>query len=661
MNLRYVLSELRRRRVFRVTGIYAIVAWIVVQVAATTFPVLMLPEWTVRLVIALFLLGIPVVVVLAWIFDITPEGIERTGRTAGGEGRSPTDSPATPAGPVRIARRLPAWTLTVLILAALGMSLYRYAPLERARPDSPAAVLAPAARLDRSIAVLPFANLSADEENEYFSDGITEDILSSLSRVGGLRVTSRTSVMGYKGTTKNLRQIGDELGVAHILEGSVRRSGGRVRITAQLIDARSDEHLWSDSFDRRLDDIFAIQSEIATAIADALQLRLTAGEQSRLARAATGSAAAYDLYLRGREHLNRNVSSHAEHLSNTTRAIAHFREALAEDETFHLAHVGLARAYLGRADLSRGERRDSIILHSRRALTGDPDLAQAQVYIGSAHALTGDDEGARREFRRALEMAPDNAEVLARVAGYHRSAGRFDEAIRLATRAVALDPASPEPYATIWGGYLTLGDPDRAEEWLRRHHERFPHPGRLHTVLGHVAVLRGDLRAAEEQYRFPHLHRPVGVIGLREAARFEILRGNYEAASRYHARALAIVSDDIIVMSESAIVALRTGDRARADELLRNGEAHARRAWEECAGTCVNDILAMYHALQGRREEALDYLQRAVDHGWRGIHDTGSWLGAFDDLTDEVRYQRLIARVQADLEQQRKRLRGDGL
>jgi TolB-like protein len=302
MNLRDVLSELRRRRVFKVTAIYAIVAWIVVQVAATTFPVLMLPEWTVRLVIALVLLGLPVVALLAWIFDITPEGIERTRRTPADEAEP---SATVAAGPARGPRRLPAWALAVLLVAALGMGVYRYGPLERVRPDSPAADLAPAEKLDRSIAVLPFADFSPGGGQEWFSDGLTEEILNALTRLPDLRVAARAGSFRFKGSREDVREIASTLGVAHILEGSMRHTGDRVRITAQLTRAEDGVRLWSQNFDRDAADVIRIQEEIAFEIARTMQTALEPEALERLVAAGTNSVAASSLTWKRRKSFRR--------------------------------------------------------------------------------------------------------------------------------------------------------------------------------------------------------------------------------------------------------------------------------------------------------------------------------------------------------------------
>jgi adenylate cyclase len=643
MNLRDLAGELRRRHVVRVLAVYAVVAWIVIQVAATVAPALLLPEWTLRLVIALLLLGTPVVGVLAWMFDMTPGGITRT-----------PAHPVPGAPAARQARPLPRLLVGALAVGAVGLGVYRWNAVEPG-PDVSEA-------MPRAIAVLPFANLSAAQDNEYFSDGITEDILTRLSDVPGLRVTSRTSAMGYKGTTRNLRQIGEELGVAYLLEGSVRRVEDRVRITAQLIDARSDAHLWSESYDRDLDDIFAIQSEIATAIAGALELRLSDGDRTRLGRRATDNVAAYDLYLRGRDQFNRRFRNHAERRAILDTAMRLFHDALREDPAFALAHAAIARAWLDAPvrELGRLAIRDSVLLHAGRALEGEPKLAEAHVYTGRAYALTGQIEMANAAFERALQLGPDNPEVLAAYARYAQLANRYDEAVIHFTRAVSLDPSVADYYEAGAAWYF-LGDFDRSEEWAWRRHERFPDASRLRSLLGNIAIVRGDLDAASEHYRIALAADPEDSFVLLGAARLEIVRGDFAAAlAHLERRALLYPDDSEGSLGFHALALLETGDSARAMELVRQREAGLRQAYEDCRGTCNVHLLAQVAGLEGRGDEAIALLERAVANGWRGIHGMNFRAGRIHGVEDDPRFEQLIARVEADLAAQRARLEREG-
>ena len=259
MNAKKFFAELKRRKVYRVAVAYAIVSWLLIQIATQVFPFFEVPMWAVRLVIILLALGFPVALLLAWAFDLTPEGIKRTDDLDEAQQQK----------------------------AASGSKSIR------------ATHIAPPP--EKSIAVLPFENFSDDMQNAYFADGIQDDILSSLAKVADLKVTSRTSVRQYKTGTRNLREIGEALGVAYILEGSVRRESNRVRINAQLIDARTDQHVWNDTYDREITDLFELQSELARRISFALRANLSPREKASLQIHPTANMAAYELFLRARD------------------------------------------------------------------------------------------------------------------------------------------------------------------------------------------------------------------------------------------------------------------------------------------------------------------------------------------------------------------------
>src|SRR5438874_8583657 len=286
MNPRNFFSELKRRKVYRVVVAYAVAAWLLAQIATQVFPFFEIPNWAVRLVIVLLILGFPVALILSWAFDITPEGIKRTDEV------------------------LPQQTRSSIV------------------PE-------------KSIAVLPFENLSDDQQNTYFADGIQDDILSSLAKVADLKVISRTSVRQYRGVSRNLREIGATLGVAHILEGTVRRFGNRVRVNAQLINARSDAQVWGDSFDREITDLFALQSELAEKIANALRANLSAREKASIQIHPTADLDAYDLYLRARDLFR--WSGAGDPRQNGEKALKLLEQALARDPQFALAHALASR------------------------------------------------------------------------------------------------------------------------------------------------------------------------------------------------------------------------------------------------------------------------------------------------------------------------------
>ena len=280
---RNFFAELKRRNVYRVAVAYAVVAWLLIQIATQTFPFFEIPNWAVRLVVLLLALGFPIALVLAWAFEVTPEGVQRTDDTAGGASRTSR------------MRRGVFWTL-VALGAAAGVLLSFYFVRQRSAV-LPAATTQPVGK--RAVAVLPFENLSEDKANAYFADGMQDEIITRLAKIGDLKVISRASTLPYRTKPEKLSEIARQLGVGHVVEGSVQRIADRVRINVQLIEAATDDHLWAELYDRNLTDIFAVQSEVATAIAQKLQAKLTGQEQAAVASKPTANLAAYDAYLRG--------------------------------------------------------------------------------------------------------------------------------------------------------------------------------------------------------------------------------------------------------------------------------------------------------------------------------------------------------------------------
>jgi TolB-like protein len=291
VNFRNFFSELKRRNVYKIAVAYAVASWLIIQIATQVFPFFEIPNWAVRLVVLILILGFPVALILAWAFEITPEGIKRA------EDVSPNESITRKTG-----RKLVGITIAVTVVAA-GLFTFQLLRPRLMSGSAPAAASGPASTVipEKSIAVLPFENLSDNKENAYFADGVQDEILTDLAKVADLKVISRTSVMQYRNTAaRNLREIGQQLGVAHVLEGSVQRAAEKVRVNTQLINARTDAHEWAENYDRPINDVFAIQSEIAKAIAEQLQAHLSPREKEAIAQAPTKDVVANDLFVRAR-------------------------------------------------------------------------------------------------------------------------------------------------------------------------------------------------------------------------------------------------------------------------------------------------------------------------------------------------------------------------
>ena len=321
MSSRNFFAELKRRNVYKVAVAYAIVGWLLVQVATQVFPFLEIPNWVVRWVILLVAVGFPFALVIAWAFELTPEGLKRT------------EDVDLAAGSMSKKR---TWIYVVVIGAAFSIGLFfigRYT----ARNSSSAVSSELSAK---SIAVLPFDNLSRDPDNAYFAEGVQDEILTRLAKVADLKVISRTSTQRFKSAPSDLRDIAKQLGVMNILEGSVQKANDQVRVNVQLINAMTDAHLWADTYDRKLIDIFSVESEIAKTIADTLQAKLTGSEKRMMASQSTTDTTAYELYHRGRSLWERRSGD------NIPKAIAFYEQAIARDPNYALAYAGLANAYV---------------------------------------------------------------------------------------------------------------------------------------------------------------------------------------------------------------------------------------------------------------------------------------------------------------------------
>ena len=626
-----LFAELRRRRVFRVAVVYAIVAWLVIQVAETVFPLLGLPEWTVTFVVALVALGAPIALVLAWAFELSPDGVRRTQPP-------PTGHVAGPAP------RAAAWVGLGILIALVGFGALAYLGPGTGKDE-----------VDRSIAVLPFTDMSPDRDQSYLSDGITEDILTKLAALSGFRVPSRTSVMQYRGTTKDMRTIGRELGVAWILEGSVRRDGNRVKITGQLIRADTDEHVWADNYERPLTDIFAVQNEIAERIADALEIELSAAERSRLAGSGTDDAEAYDLYLRGRDVMRRPRSSMAEIERHSAEAVALYREALALDADYALAYVGLADAYWGGPGVDLDAQYDSTVAFSRRAIRLDPGLADAYVTLANAYTLRGQRDAALEQLRYALELSPNHADALGALALLHLEAGRLVEARRMLGRALAVDPLNADFHDQVARIYSLLGDWDRAEHWFRRAHEELrPHPGRLSCELAHLALRRGDLEAGRAHLRdMLRLEPEDGQFSNGCAGSFAYLAGDFADAAEHYARGVTNFVHPFMMPLLEAI-----GDPDRVRQAMEGAEAKldeftllspADRAYAR----------ANVAAWRGDAEEALRRLEAARAVGYREARVL-ELDPAWDTLRNDPRFQAIVAAAHAELSAMRAELAREG-
>jgi TolB-like protein/Flp pilus assembly protein TadD len=423
-------AELKRRNVYKVAVAYAVVSWLLIQIATQVFPFLEIPNWIVRLVIALVAIGFPIALVIAWAFEATPEGIKRT----------------ETADAMLVARgqRRHAWIYVVVIGAAISVALFF---LGRYTAGNKTAVTVPNELSAKSIAVLPFENLSRDPENAYFADGIQDEILSTIGKIGDLKVISRTSSAKYKSRPENLRQVAAELGVAAVLEGSVQKAGDRARIIVQLIDAQNDTHLWSETYDRDLKDIFSVESEVAQKIADSLKAKLTAEAAQSLEQVPTRNVEAYNLYLKAGYYVREATSGNGDAAVVLPKALELYAQAIAKDPSFALAwaQVSYVHSWMHWFSIDDSpEQMRSAEDAARRAIALNPVLPEAHVALGyAAYWGKRDYTTALSEFEQARNVLPNNSTVAIAIGSVYRRLGKLQMALDEFYRAAALDPRDP--------------------------------------------------------------------------------------------------------------------------------------------------------------------------------------------------------------------------
>jgi TolB-like protein/Tfp pilus assembly protein PilF len=605
MQSRNFFAELKRRNVYKAVVAYAVVSWLLIQIATQLFPIFTIPDWAVRLVIICLIIGFPIAVVLAWIFEFTPEGLKRT------EDVAPHESIARSTG-----RKMDFLIIGALLIVITLLLLNR---------PGPAPVLPQVAAFEKSIAVLPFENMSDEKENAFFADGVQDDILTALAKVADLRVISRTSVMGYAPNAKrDLREIGQALGVAHVLEGSVRRDGGRVRVAAQLIDTRTNTQLWAESYDRDLADVFAIQSDIAQQITKALQATLSPLEKSAIEKQPTKDLEAFDLYTRARTmRLTANFGPLFK--DRMLQAIELLNLAVARDPAFLLAwcELGAAHDVLYFAGYDHTPARFALANHAvQTALRLRPDAGTAYLALAQ-HLYHGyrDYDRARIELENARRTLPNSAEVFALTGYIDRRQGRWAESTRNLERAIELDPRNGFTLRGISVNYLYLRHYAEAAAVLDRALTIVPKDVLIRVTRGWIDF---DWRADPQP-----LHATVDAILAEDPAAAPVLAGDWlhlalcerDLASADRALA-ALRSDEAFTLGHmflnrafgramvarvredaDAARAAFTAARARQEQIVRAQPEHAPAL----------GVLALIDAGLGRKEDALREGRRAVE------------------------------------------------
>src|SRR5256885_4053008 len=563
MNQRDFFAELKRRNVYKVAVAYAIVGWLLVQIATQVFPFLEIPNWVVRLVIVLVAVGFPIALVIAWAFDLTPEGIKRT------ENIDLVTSARQP--------RKRAWIYVVVIGGAISIGLFFVGRYSVRNTASAAGTELSA----KSIAVLPFDNLSRDPDNAFFAEGVQDEILTRLAKVADLKVIARTSTQRFKSAPENLPDIAQQLGVANILEGSVQRANDQVRVNVQLINALTSAHLWADTYDRKLTDIFAVESDIAKTIADTLQAKLTGSEKQMIAAQPTTDTAAYELYHKGKSLWQRRSGD------NIPKAIEFYEQASQRDPNYALAYAGLANAYVLLPYYTGARQSDAFLkakAAAQRAFEIDPDLPETHAALGKIHNFADIDmQGSIREFERAIELNPNDASAHHWLgSGPLVSLARFGEAIAHCKRSVELDPLSPVMMTDYGSIFFYAKRYDESILLLRKAVEMDPGFGYGYQTLATAYQAKGDLRNAIAEFEKAKQVDDAPVI-LAEWAAAKAWAGDKETARKTLAELDVIAQRREVVAYVRAVLHLSLGDK---DEAMRWLE----RSFEEGDGANIGTI-----------------------------------------------------------------------
>jgi len=476
-------AELKRRNVYKVAVAYAVVGWVIAQIATQIFPFLEIPNWVVRLVIVLIAIGFPIALVIAWAFEATPEGIKRT---------EDVDLNAAARAPKKHT-----WIYVVIIGAAISAALFF---LGRYTAGDKTTAAAPNELSTKSIAVLPFDNLSRDPDNAFFAEGVQDEILTRLAKVADLKVIARTSTKKFKSVPDDLRDVAKQLGVTNILEGSVQKANDQVRVNVQLINALTNAHLWAEIYDRKLTDIFAVESDIAKTIADTLQAKLTGSEKIAIAKKPTENPEAYEVYLKGRFFWNKRTAA------DLRRSIEYFNQAIAKDPGYAQAYAALAQSWKLLPAFNGGAPNDCFPqaeTAARKALALDDTSSTAHAALASLKGLNGFDyPGAIAEYERTLQLNPNDAttrqwfanDALANV-------GQTEREIAELKRAVELDPLSLVINSNLGVAYIHAGRLDEAIAQLRKTVELDGTFYYARYNLGQALELKGLIPEATAEYQ----------------------------------------------------------------------------------------------------------------------------------------------------------------
>jgi TolB-like protein/Tfp pilus assembly protein PilF len=553
-------AELKRRNVYKVAIAYIVGGWALSQGIAQVFPVFDVPNWVIRSIVILIIVGLPIALVLAWSFEITPEGIKRT-ETAD-------------AMPATARRKKHVWIYIVVIGAVLSIGLFflgRYSAINGAPRQSEATTGIP----QKSIAVLPFENLSRDPDNAYFTEGVEDEILTRLAKVADLKVISRTSTQHFKSAPGNLPTIAKQLGVVNILEGSVQKAADQVRVNVQLINALTDAHLWADTYDRKLTDIFAVESEIAKTIAETLQAKLTGSEKASIAKTPTVNPDAYELYLKGRFFWNKRTGD------DLRKSIEYLKQAVAKDPGYALAYAGLADSYGLLRFYGGASPAESVVpaaAAAEKALELDDSLAEPHASLGLIATEELEVHRGVSELERAVQLNPNYATAHHWLALAFTALGQSDRSIKELKRALELDPLSMAINADLSIGYLYARRYDEGEAQARKALEIDPRSFLARYYLGMALQLKGQLKEAipEFQKAVELNHDPYCISML---AQGYARNGQADEARKLLAQLSEMAKSVEVPEYALALAYTSLGDKDRAIAALEHGFAGGNKSY----------------------------------------------------------------------------------
>ncbi|PYJ11643.1 MAG: hypothetical protein DMF06_01975 [Verrucomicrobia bacterium] len=592
MNPGNFFEELKRRNVYRAAAAYGVVAWLLIQVATSVFPIFNIPGGTIRLVVIGLLLGFPVAMIVAWIFEWTPQGLRRT-----------DEMPPSPAKTRSTGRKLDFVIIAALLVVIGVLAWQRLVPAR-----------------EKSIAVLPFENLSAEKENALLADGIQDDLLTNLARIKALKVISRTSVMKYRNIDgRNIQEIGKSLGVAHILEGSVRRVGDRIAVNVQLIDSDTDRHIWAERYDRKIADAVGIEGELATEIADALRATLTPEEKIRVEQKPTQNADAYVLYLRALPYEQGADTL----LQDYKRAAQLYSQAIALDPNFALAHAHLASTC---AEIFHfHEPLDSWKTKARSeaetALRLQPNLAEGHFALGQCiYWMEEDYQGALSQFAIAQQLSPSNANIGLLTAAIHRRQGRWEDCLAAFERIQRLDPENPNIVRNIVFTNGALRRWPEAIQAIKRWRAMAPDSIVARIQAGYIEFQwKGDLSVLNaELAQMPAGEDPDGIV---TACKWDaaMLARDFPRAEQVLAASPLL---EISYLNGGATpksflagcTATAAGDQVLAGKRFEEARQVFERAVTEAPGNAERHAnVGLCYAFLGRKDDAIREGRRAVE------------------------------------------------